>query len=95
MKHMEPEKPLLARYLDANGLVKLWPAKPSAREEVLDYLASKFDVGKSYSEREVGEILDAWHWWKDRAHLRRELVDSGRLNRTSTGSTYTRPEINS
>lgn len=79
---------LLTRYLDKQGRVTLWPAKPAAREEVLDYLASKFEPGQVYREKEVGAILDEWHLWNDRALMRRELVDARRLIRTADGSEY-------
>lgn len=44
---------VLERYLDANGVVKVWPSKAKNRLVILEYLASKFQSGKQYSEQEV------------------------------------------
>ncbi len=48
---------VLERYLDANGVVKVWPSKAKNRLVILEYLASKFQSGKQYSEQEVNLIL--------------------------------------
>lgn len=78
------------RFLDADGQVRQWPTKHTDKELVLEYLATKFEVGKSYSEREVNDVLKAWHTFQDWPLLRRELYDRGYLNRNPDGSNYHR-----
>ncbi|HEX8134597.1 MAG TPA: DUF2087 domain-containing protein [Actinomycetes bacterium] len=55
------------------------PASRGKRLAVLDHLAGLFEPGRRYREREVNEILRAWH--PDYAMLRRYLVDEGFLDR--------------
>ena len=55
------------------------PASRRKRLAVLDHLAGLFEPGRRYREREVNEILRAWH--PDYAMLRRYLVDEGFLDR--------------
>lgn len=73
--------------------MKLWPAKESARLEVLEYLISKFSEDNFYPESEVNEILKAWHTFDDWALLRRELFNRGYFDRELDGSDYTRTKI--
>ncbi|MEM7128847.1 MAG: metalloregulator ArsR/SmtB family transcription factor [Chloroflexota bacterium] len=80
----------LRPYLDRNGLVSQWPAKWTAKKIVLDYLITKFSEGTQYKETEVNEILNQWHTYDDPVYLRRALVDSGLLGRTSDGRQYWR-----
>ena len=68
--------------------MKLWPAKHAAKEEVLAYLAEKFEFGSDYTEHEVNAILAGWHTFEDFFLLRRELVESGWLLRLANGSRY-------
>jgi hypothetical protein len=46
---------------------------------VLQHLMTQFDLGRSYTEREVNDVLKAFH--PDVATLRRELVDYGFMSR--------------
>lgn len=55
------------------------PASRAKRQIVLQRLALEFDVGHHYTEREVNEILFAFH--PDWSALRRYLVDEGYLDR--------------
>ena len=52
------------------------------------YLASKFELGKRYSEKEVNEILNNWHTFEDWAMLRRDLFDKWFLGRDPKGKEY-------
>ena len=36
----------------------------------------RFDARRRYTEREVNEVLKAWHLFGDHCTLRRELVDT-------------------
>ncbi|GAB4368462.1 MAG: DUF2087 domain-containing protein [Elainellaceae cyanobacterium] len=81
----------LANYLDQQGRVKEWPSKRNRsrfRPLVLEYLASKFEFGVTYTEREVNAILNAHHTFGDPALLRRELFEHQFLNRKLDGSAY-------
>jgi hypothetical protein len=84
---IEPE---LQRYLDEEGRVTRWTGKRFVSDQVLilDYLASKFETGKVYTEREVNAILNQWHTFEDWALLRRELFERGYMNREKNGSAY-------
>jgi hypothetical protein len=66
------------RFLRGGRLVAI-PAARGKRLAVLDHLAAQFEPGRRYPEREVNEILGAWH--PDYAMLRRYLVDDGFLDR--------------
>jgi hypothetical protein len=69
---------VLGRFLRGGRLVAI-PAARGKRLVVLDHLAGLFEPGRRYPEREVNEILRAWH--PDYAMLRRFLVDDGFLDR--------------
>ena len=68
-----------SRLLLAQGRLTGMPAKRAKRLIVLDHIAGSFEPGTRYDEREVNEILVAFH--PDFAMLRRYLVDEGFLSR--------------
>jgi hypothetical protein len=80
----------LQRFLDDNGLVKQWPKKLTDKKLVLAYLATKFEFGRSYHERDVNEVLKQWHTFSDWALLRRELYEQGFIDRNRSGTNYQR-----
>lgn len=61
------------------GRLAIMPTKRSKRLVVLDHIAQSFELGQTYPEAEVNEILVAFH--DDYAALRRYLVDEGFLTR--------------
>lgn len=67
-----------------------FPAKRKARAHVLLYLVNYFEPGRTYTEKQVNEILSAL--WSDFAYVRRELVDYGYLKRDKAG-TYWLAEV--
>jgi hypothetical protein len=69
---------VVGRFLRGDRHVQI-PAARGKRLAVLDHLAGLFEPGRRYPEREVNEILRAWH--PDYALLRRYLVDEGFLGR--------------
>jgi hypothetical protein len=69
---------VVGRFLRGDRNVQI-PAARGKRLAVLDHLAGLFEPGRRYPEREVNEILRAWH--PDYALLRRYLVDEGFLDR--------------
>ena len=52
-------------FLDDNGRLISYPAKRKRQIYALFYLASKFETGKRYTEKEVNEILNKWHTFND------------------------------
>ncbi|HEX2945414.1 MAG TPA: DUF2087 domain-containing protein [Clostridia bacterium] len=82
----------ISRFLDGNGRIRIWPSKRDMKESVLSYLAEKFEYNKTYTEKEVNNILQEWHTFNDYFLLRRDLVDIGLLSRTRNGASYWRVE---
>lgn len=86
---MNPDPAAALRHLlDPYDRVTRWPKKAVEKQLVLAYLRGKLAPGTTYTERQVNEILDAWHLFGDYALLRRELFDKGLLHRTPDGRTY-------
>lgn len=77
-------------FLDDLGRVKNWPAKHSMKKAVLEYIASKFEENKFYTEKEVNSIIEEWHTFNDYFIIRRGMVDYKLLSRTRDGSKYWR-----
>lgn len=71
---------VLAAFM-ADGRLKALPTAWSKRRIVLEHIASTFEPGVRYPQREVDAILRAWH--DDHVTLRRSLVDEDLLARES------------
>ena len=78
----------LRHFLDNEKRLKAYPTKHKQKQIALFYLASKFEQGRVYTEKEVNEILIQWHTFQDWAMLRRELHDKSFFDRASNGSNY-------
>jgi chloramphenicol O-acetyltransferase type A len=78
----------VTRFLDTDGRVRQWPKRLSDKQLVLKYLATKFEKGRSYHEREVNEVLKQWHTFSDWPLLRRELYEQKLLDRNRDGTDY-------
>ena len=65
-----------------------WPKKPLDKEIAIQFLSTKFDFHKRYSEKEVNNIIDNHHLFNDIALLRRELISRKFLDRKNDGSVY-------
>lgn len=74
--------------IDSEGRVTRWPKKSAEREEVLRYLADKFQKNRSYNENEVNDILRQWHSYGDWSSLRRDLIGYGYATRDRNGLEY-------
>ncbi|WP_309647879.1 DUF2087 domain-containing protein [Nocardioides sp.] len=70
---------VLANFLAADGSLRTIPSKRAKLLVVLDHLAQSFDLGRTYPEQEVNEVLKRFH--PDCAALRRYLVEDGFLTR--------------
>lgn len=73
------DRKVIRDYLTPTGKLKTIPAQEKKLLAILRYLAQSFEMGKSYSEREVNEILKKFH--DDFASLRRYLIDYGFMQR--------------
>lgn len=80
---MDPDRTdpdvVAARFFDADGRLTTIPGKHAKQLVVLDRLAQEFELGRTYREAEVVEILTRFH--DDHAALRRYLVVEGFLTR--------------
>lgn len=74
--------------IDAQNRVTRWPRKAADRQRVLQHMLELFETGRTYSEKEVNEILNAAHNFADWALLRRELYEAGMLARDPATATY-------
>ena len=64
---------------DARGRLARWPHKFSVQRLAMWVLWTLFDAKRVYSEREVNEILKAWHTYGDHVTLRVPRVDAPRV----------------
>ena len=78
----------IARFLDENLKVKSWPSKKDLKNEILNYISTKFEEGRFYTEKEVNMVIEDWHTFGDYFLLRRGLIDYKFLARTRDGSKY-------
>jgi hypothetical protein len=74
----DDERVVLSRFFHGRTLHEI-PTNRAKRLVVLERLALEFDIGRRYPEREVNQILGAFH--PDWSALRRHLVDEGFLGR--------------
>ncbi len=70
-----------------DGRIVLMPSKTAKRRLVLVEVAKRFELGRTYDEPEVNDVLG--QVYPDYAALRRYLVDEGLMQRD--GGVYTRP----
>jgi len=70
---------VMRAFVAEDGSLRTIPTKLKKRLVVLDYLASRFDIGETWAETEVNNRLRAFH--PDVASLRRYLVEEGFMER--------------
>lgn len=78
----------ISPFLDETGRIVQIPTPERTKLPVLAHLASKFEQNQIYSEKEVNQIINAWHTFRDYFILRRLLVDYKFLERTRSGAEY-------
>jgi hypothetical protein len=78
----------LRPFLDAEGCLTQWPSRLKVKRMAIEVLATKFEPGRDYTEKEVNELLNRWHTFNDWAVLRRLLCDWGYVDRERDGSRY-------
>jgi len=76
------------RQFDVHGRLIRWPTRFAVQRLMLWGLWLRFDTSRRYHEREVNELLNAWHLFGDHCTLRRELVTMELLTRKPDGSEY-------
>jgi hypothetical protein len=82
----------IERFLDPRGRLRFWPSKQRDKILLLPYLASRFELGRFYTEKEVNEILQAHILFEDYVSLRRALFEYRLMKREPDGSRYWRAE---
>jgi hypothetical protein len=83
---------VLADYLRPDGSLKEIPSQLKKKIIVYEHIASHFEIGRHYTEKEVNELLGRFH--PDVVSIRRDLFDLGFINRRQDGSDYWRSESN-
>jgi predicted transcriptional regulator len=73
------DRKVLRDFSRRDGRLKEIPAQRKKREAVLRRIASEFQTGRRYSEKQVNAIIGQFH--EDTATLRRELIGYGWLKR--------------
>ncbi|MEI2712570.1 MAG: DUF2087 domain-containing protein [Nocardioides sp.] len=73
------EQRVVNNFLAPDGSLRTIPSKRAKLLLVLDHLSESFEVGRSYPEAEVNEILTGFH--PDFAALRRYLIEDQFLAR--------------
>lgn len=81
----EREK-VLKTYFDEANMLKKFPSKEKRKIVILQEFVKKFEMGKSYTEKEVNEILKTMY--ADFVTIRRYLIEYGFLDRNKDGSSY-------
>lgn len=79
---------IIKRFLNEEGKIKIWPSKKDKQLEILKYLSTKFQFEKTYTEKEVNSIIEAWHTFNDYFLLRRGMIEYKLLSRTRDGGRY-------
>ena len=65
-----------------------WPKKQSDKTYIIQFLSSKFEFDKQYSEKDVNVIINRYHSFNDVPLLRRELISRRHLAGKDDGSKY-------
>ena len=68
------------------GPLETFPLKEKKRVAILRHLVKKFETDRSYTEKEVNDVLK--HFYNDYVLLRRNLIEYGFMDRTPDGSSY-------
>lgn len=84
-----PPRTGVARFLDAEGRIDRYPSSAADRTALLEHVADAvLPADETLTEAELGARL--LRFGADTAALRRHLVDAGLVERTPTGSSYSR-----
>ncbi len=80
----------LNSYLNEEGRIIRLPGKRQKKklDLMILFFANKFEKEKEYSEAEVNDILTQYHTFNDPATLRRLLIGTQTMKRTTDGRRY-------
>jgi len=78
----------LKDFLDGEQRLKTWPCQRRYKDLALEYIASMFETGRSYTVLEVNETINRLHIFDQASMLRGELFENGLLDCTSDRSEY-------
>ena len=84
------DRKVLKAYLDEEGRLIAFPTQQKKERAVLRHIVRVFEFDRRYSEKEVNQLLLQFN--EDNAHLRRDLVDFGFMDREGGGGEYWRIE---
>lgn len=84
------DRKILKDYLNDDGTIRQLPTNQRKLDVILRYLAEQFAFGRTYTEKEVNQIIGAMN--EDISGLRRDLISVGYLARERDGSAYWRVE---
>jgi len=82
------DRKILKDYLNDDGTIAQLPTNRRKLDVILRYLAEQFEVGKTYTEKQVNQVIGALN--EDISGLRRDLISVGLLGRERDGSAYWR-----
>ncbi len=82
------DRKVLKDYLNEDGVIDQLPTNRRKLAVILAYLAEQFEFDCIYSEKEINQIIGAYH--EDISGLRRDLISVGYLDRKRDGSAYWR-----
>ena len=87
----EEKKKVLRTYFDEEKCaIKTFPSKEKNKIVILERLSELFEKGRTYSEKEVNQIL--FRTYNDISTLRRYLIEYKFLTRVADGSAYWRTD---
>ena len=70
---------IVENFLGADGKLTHIPAQRKKRYAVLAWLVRKFEENRRYTEKEINEAIQKYHW--DSATIRREFIGYGMMAR--------------
>jgi len=80
------DQKVIRDYSTPDGNLKTIPSQRKKLDVILRHISREFEPGITYSENEVNQILKNFH--EDTASLRRELIGTGFLKRSTGGREY-------
>lgn len=87
-KKLEKKEPTILEKCFKNGKLVFISSKSEERKEIYKAMQLWFEKDKKYTELEINSILKSNIETSDHVTLRRDMVDSGFLNRSGDGKQY-------
>ncbi len=88
IKKLEKKEPTIYDKFFKNGKLVSLPSKPSEQQELYKIMQSWFEKGRKYTEPEINNIIKSKIEHSDHATIRRNLVDTCFLKRSTDGKEY-------